>query len=177
VEVGRIYQGGDLRIGGATACTPGAGWVADAVEFRFLTPPGSPTLSENDRSCVLSVTAGRDRLLLPADIERRAERALLRSARTALKADILVAPHHGSRSSSTPDFIAAVGARYVLYPVGYRNRFRFPRPGVVQRYRNSGAVEFATDRHGAISFDLGAGGPLQPHWQRAANPRFWQDRY
>ena len=69
--------------------------------------------------------------------------------------DILLAPHHGSAHSSSTEFIAAVRPRYVLFSTGYRNRFGFPRPEVIERYRAAGSRMLDTARHGAITFKLG----------------------
>ena len=92
-----------------------------------------------------------------------------------LQADILVAPHHGSNTSSTTPFIQAVAPEYVLFPVGYRNRFHFPRQAVVQRYREQGVTMLDTATAGAISFQLGQGS-LQPGRFRLKAQRYWHDR-
>ena len=91
-----------------------------------------------------------------------------------MKSDTLIVPHHGSRTSSTPEFIAAVGATRVIYPVGYRNRFGHPRPDVVARYEASGAIQQRTDVAGALSLRLGPA-PLMLA-ERDARRRYWQGR-
>ncbi|TAJ17792.1 MAG: hypothetical protein EPO60_09360 [Rugosibacter sp.] len=82
-------------------------------------------------------------------------------------------PHHGSRTSSTDAFIAAVGAKEAIFPVGYRNRFGHPKPDVVARYEQSGAHLQRTDVAGAVSVYLGATGVRIEH-ARAARRRYWQ---
>lgn len=152
-------------------CAAGQGWTWDGVAFRMLHPLGGYA-SENDASCVLQIrTADGTRLLLPGDIEARAERELVARYGIELRSDILVAPHHGSRTSSTPAFIAAVEPDYVLFPAGYRNRYGFPNPRVLERYRSSGAATAVTAQTGALRVHLGApGAPLQ---ERDRVRRYW----
>ena len=92
-----------------------------------------------------------------------------------LKSDVLIVPHHGSRTSSTPAFIAAVGARAVIFPVGYRNRFRHPNADVFERYRASGAQLYRTDLDGALSLHLGPTADAIVS-ERAARRRYWHGR-
>ena len=155
-------------------CWRGQRWEWDGVEFTMLHPAEDLTYRRNNASCVLKVTAGEHTLLLTGDIEKAAERRLLREPGD-LQADILVAPHHGSNTSSTTPFIQAVAPEYVLFPVGYRNRFRFPRQAVVQRYREQGVTMLDTATAGAISFQLGQGS-LQPGRFRLKARRYWHDR-
>ncbi len=128
----------------------------------------------NDDSCVLKVTAGGESVLLTGDIEAPAERELLASG-IDLSAQVLVAPHHGSKTSSTEAFIAAVRPRWVLYPVGYRNRYGFPRPLIKGRYRRAGVQELASYQTGAISLMLGSG-RLEPQAWRETARRYWHSR-
>jgi competence protein ComEC len=93
----------------------------------------------------------------------------------SLRSDVLVAPHHGSQTSSTPRFIAAVQPAWVIFPVGYRNRFRHPSPEVVERYRGSGAQLLRTDEGGAISLRLSAAG-IEAGSYRARHARYWYGR-
>lgn len=163
-----------LAIGSARPCTAGEQWRWDGVDFAFLHPPAdSGWAPGNDRSCVLQVRAGGQVLLLTGDIERAAEWRLLRTPQ-ALPADVLVAPHHGSKTSSGADFIAAVDPSYVLFPVGYRNRWDFPRASVVARYQARGAMLLDTARDGAIGFRLGGAEALAPPSRhRHDHRRYW----
>lgn len=165
---------GRIEAVAARPCTAGERWSWDGVSFAFLHPPADPAWAAgNDRSCVLRVEAGKDVLLLTGDIERAAEWRLLGSAEP-LTADVLVAPHHGSETSSGREFVAAVDARYALFPVGYRNRWDFPRPAVVERYRERGSVLLDSARHGAIGFRLGAAEGLgAPSLHRPDTRRYW----
>ena len=162
----------ELRGSGARLCARGHRWRWDGVEFRFLHPAPDDVVHGNNASCVLRIDALGGSLLLPGDIEAKAEARLLRRE-TALAVDVVVAPHHGSAGSSTPDFVRAVGADWVLYPVGYRNRWDFPRPEVVTRWRPAGWA--ATHCAGAIAVRVHpARGVTPPRGYRQQAPRFWQ---
>ncbi len=110
-----------------------------------------PTLGENDNSMVFRLTFGRFTALLPGDIEAAAEGRLVAEA-IDLHADVLKAPHHGSDTSSTPAFVSRVHPHDVVFSVGPRNHFGFPRESVVARYSNAGARRERTDLDGAVTF-------------------------
>lgn len=161
---------------GGRPCQAGQQWQWDGVDFQFLAP-GTARSSGNDASCVLRIEAGGQVALLSGDIEKAGERALLRQQRANLAADILVAPHHGSLTSSTPAFVSAVNPDYVLFPVGYRNRYRFPRPAVVARYTDSGTRQYRVDEQGALRFVLGEPGGVRKLFSyREATRRYWHSR-
>lgn len=157
----------------ATHCAEGQGWEWDGVRFRMLYPPADTAARGNDASCVLQVeTPSGDRLLLPGDIEASAERKLLDRHGSDLRSHILIAPHHGSRSSSTPGFVRAIAPESVLFPTGYRNRYRFPHPLVTARYRELGVRMLDTAETGAIHFRLGAQW-REPVLERQRVRRYW----
>lgn len=162
----------------ALRCEAGQSWEWDGVRFEMLHPSGGsyadPAVKDNDRSCVLRVGAPGGRILLPADIERRSEEELLLRDRDRLRAEILLAPHQGSRTSSIPDFVRAVGPQVVVFPVGYRNRFGHPHRDVLERYRDAGARVYRTDRDGAVAIVLRAEGGISVTPYRAAYRRYWQ---
>jgi competence protein ComEC len=113
--------------------------------------------------------------LLTGDIERLAEQDLLTRHRKDLRAAILVVPHHGSKISSNPDFIAAVAPDFALFSVGYRNRFGFPDPTVLQRYRQCQSETLSTAAAGAISFQIGQQVSAPTSYRKAAR-RYWHTR-
>jgi len=158
-----------------TSCHRGQAWEWDGVRFIVLHPAADSTVTRNDASCVLKVIAGEHAVLLTGDIEKAAEWRLLKEDPALLRANVLVAPHHGSNTSSTTPFIHAVNPAYVLFPVGYRNRFGFPRAPVIQRYQQAGVALLDTASAGAISFSLGQG-TLQPSLYRHTARRYWHDR-
>jgi competence protein ComEC len=119
-----------------------------------LAPEGYyPELRENDNSLVLKLSYGSFSALLPGDVEAEAEARLLADPTADLAAQLLKAPHHGSDTSSTPEFVRRVAPQAVVFSVGPRNRFDFPREEVVERYRALGARLYRTDRDGAITFE------------------------
>ena len=89
---------------------------------------------------------------------------------------MLVAGHHGSLTSSTPDFVSQVRPAAVIYTVGYRNRFGHPKPQVVARYRAIGAAQFRSDRDGLIRLDFGGAG-IQASQYRPQHSHYWQYRF
>lgn len=143
----------------ALPCQDGQSWVWDGVSFNMLHPMAAQyeavAKKSNDMSCVLKVSSAYGSVLLTSDIEAVSEIALLARYDGSLRSDVLVAPHHGSRTSSTPEFIAAVAADIVIFPVGYHNRFHHPNAQVFERYRASGASLYRTDLDGALSVHLG----------------------
>jgi competence protein ComEC len=147
------------------------------VLFEILHPPaGASSAKDNATSCVLAVTAPGARLLLPGDIEAEQERELVAQARVA-RVDLLLAPHHGSRTSSSAPFVAATTPRHVIVPAGYRNRWRFPADEVVARWRGAGACVWNTAEAGALGFEAGDGvGFGLRRAERLAAPGIWLAR-
>ena len=147
-------------------CAAGQGFELDGVRFDALHPAAHDVGSDNDASCVLLVHVGASRVLLPGDVEARAEARLAARLRGAgggpLPVDLLVSPHHGSRTSSTAAFVAAFPADRVVHPAGLANRFGFPHDDVVMRYTSSGARQHVTGVGGALVFRFDADGPLGP---------------
>ncbi len=158
-------------------CMAGQAWSWDGVAFEMLYPDAAmreaEKLKDNERSCVLKITTAAGSVLIPADIERRGEQTLLSAAAEQLKSDVLIAPHQGSRTSSSQAFVEAVAPRLVIFPVGYRNPFRHPHPEVVARYAASGSVGARTDQGGAISVELQVGKPLSAVRYRDRHVRYW----
>ena len=135
-------------------CEAGQKWQWDKVQFEFLAPASHSNLKGNNRSCVLRVSIGSQHILLAGDIEKPAEHYLLQTQPEKLGADILIAPHHGSLTSSSWPFIKAVQPKYVVFSAGYLNRFHFPKDEIVQRYQVNGAKTLNTATCGMIGFAL-----------------------
>ncbi|WP_322085889.1 DNA internalization-related competence protein ComEC/Rec2 [Burkholderia sp. BCC1999] len=159
-------------------CAAGQRWTWDGVVFTMLWPSSGPdTGSSNGQSCVLRIDAGGTSALLTGDIEAPAERRLVSAARDALAAQILVVPHHGSRTSSVEPFLDSVGPRVAVFPVGYRNRFGHPHRSVLARYEARGIPLPRTDRDGAIRFDVApADGGFAFVRYRDERRRYWMGR-
>jgi len=156
-------------------CIAGQAWEWDGVRFEMLHPSAAsyddPGLKPNGRGCVLRVTTRTGSVLLPADIEAPQEAALVAATPEKLAADVLLVPHHGSGTSSTPGFLAAVQPQHAVFQLGYRNRYHHPRADVLQRYGDMGAGIWRTDEAGAVSLDLGD--RLAISTWRAQHPRYW----
>ena len=160
-------------------CMRGVAWEWDGVRFEVLHPDpralDEGRRKENDRGCVLRIATRAAVALLTADIEARSEAELLARDRARLRADVLLIPHHGSKTSSTPAFLDAVAPRIALLSAGHRNRFRHPNPAVMERYGARGIDVWRTDLDGALRVQLPEAGELTVRGQDAAR-RYWTDR-
>jgi competence protein ComEC len=174
LPVARVLSSVPERLPGAQACAAGQHWEWDGVRFEILHPDRDldSRLRGNNRCCVVRVVSAHGRVLLPGDIAARAERHLLAEHDQLLRAEVLVVPHHGSRSSSTENFIEAVQPRIALLPFGYRNRYRHPHPDVVARYRAHGVALEDSPAAGAIGVRLSASG-LKLDRYREEHRRYW----
>ncbi len=157
-------------------CADGQRWNWDGVSFEILHPDISSyqdeKIRDNDRGCVMRISIGEQRILLTADIEKKSEARLINKHADKLYTTLLVAPHHGSKTSSTLEFIAATLPDYAVFTAGYRNRFGHPRQEVVQRYTDSGAVVMRSDQDGAILVDMDAQS-LHIERYRETHRRYW----
>jgi competence protein ComEC len=157
-------------------CTDGQSWQWDGVQFEVLHPDADSyakmKINDNDRGCVLRISTGNQHILLAADIEEASEMELLKEHRDKLPAALLVVPHHGSKTSSTDEFVATVKPGYAVFTVGYRNRFGHPKQKIVQRYADSGAVLLRSDEDGAILVEMNAKG-LQVERYRKTHRHYW----
>jgi len=159
-------------------CLAGQRWEWDGVAFELLHPlPGDDVQAAkpNALSCVLRIAAdgGAPAALLAGDIEAAQEKALLARG-AAVRADLLLVPHHGSKTSSSPAFLEAVQPRTALVQAGYRNRFGHPAPEVVQRYEGRGIQLVESPRCGAALWSSSQPGAVR--CERDAGQRYWQHR-
>jgi competence protein ComEC len=130
----------------------------NGVEFCFLYPPTDFMAQSvydrwrntNNNSLVVKVSFGNASFLFPGDIMAEAEKELIELAGADLACTVLLVPHHGSRSSSTQSFLATVQPEIAVISAGWKNRFRFPHPTVLQAYQKEGCRILRTDRQGAI---------------------------
>jgi competence protein ComEC len=177
IEVAELLLSPDPRVRPSLPgrdCAAGESWRWDGIDFELLHPPENYAGNPNDRSCVLRIDAGVLRVLLPGDIEAPAESALLSSG-AELAADLLMVPHHGSRSSSTAPFLARVAPRWAIVSAGFGNRWGHPHAEVSARYDGLGARLLHTGKDGAVLFELGADGTVDLRRWRRDYRRYWFD--
>jgi competence protein ComEC len=159
-------------------CLAGQRWEWDGVRFEVLHPTAD-ALSDRKRfavrpnalSCTLKISYRERSVLLTGDIEAPQERALLERARSALRADVLLVPHHGSGTSSTAEFLDAVDPTAAICQVGYRNRYRHPRAEVIERYEARDILLLRTDQSGAVRIEVDETLRIKPY--RCERARYW----
>jgi competence protein ComEC len=156
----------------------GAGLTWDGVRFEMLHPLAASyadsEIKPNARSCTLKISAAGKSMLLAADIEAPQEAALLSRDRDRLGADVLLAPHHGSGTSSSADFLLAVRPSLAVFQVGYRNRYHHPKKEIYERYGDLHIDRLRTDQSGALTLDFGA--TIRVSAWRDAHARYWYGR-
>jgi competence protein ComEC len=153
-------------------CLAGGTWEWDGVRFEFVHPAVlEKTTRRNNQSCVLRVASSGGSMLLTGDIERSAENQIIQTNKF-LGTDVLLVPHHGSRTSSSSEFIQAVAPRWAVVPAGYRNRFGHPNREVLERYRAAGVQVLRTDLDGAVSVRL-APASIEVETERRRRARYW----
>lgn len=161
------------------ACAAGQQWRWDGVQFTVLHPNAGQSrdgaIGSNARSCVLRVDNGRRSVLLTGDIGKAEERELVeKMPAETLRADVLVVPHHGSGSSSSSEWLAAVNPEAAVFQLGYRNRYQHPRADVWQRYGDAGILRYRSDETGAVTM-VTQGGAYAMEAFRQAERRYWRE--
>ena len=174
-----LEDGHPLHLAARTSrrCVAGERWTWDGVDFAVLRPEADDyarSLKSNAMSCVLRVSGGGRSALLTGDIEREQESALVGRAGEALRSDVLVAPHHGSRTSSSAPFLDAVHPAVAVFQAGYRNRFGHPAADVLDRYRARGVRIVSSPACGAWIWR--AAGPAEGACERLDARRYWHHR-
>ena len=164
---------------GWTRCQTGQSWVWDGVLFEVLHPPatravqpGDPASKQpkpNEVSCVLRISNGQASVLLTGDIETAQELALVQAG--VAPVDVLLVPHHGSKTSSSLSFLQTLHPRLALVQAGYRNRYGHPAPPVADRYRAEDIALVESTRCGAATWRSDA--PAQVQCERVLARRYW----
>ena len=163
-------------------CLEGHKWQWDDVDFVFLSPASAGLLQQssrakreqrNNQSCVLQVSSKAGSVLFTGDIEKRTEQQLLSRYGRQLDSDILIVPHHGSKTSSTAAFIKAVDPEISIFSVGYKNRFKFPNNKVMASYVALGGTLLQTDKSGALSISLTSKTGLVIEKYRGKTRKYW----
>ena len=146
-------------------------WEWNGVRFSFITWPPISAAKANNHSCVLLVEYKEQKILLAGDIEKEVEHQLL-AQQSLSTVDILLAPHHGSRTSSTFGFVEQVKPRYVIYSAGFRNQHGHPHKDIQARYENIGSTPLNTASSGALEF-MWEEGVMSLQQYRLSEQRYW----
>jgi competence protein ComEC len=161
----------------STRCTAGQRWQWDGVDFQVLQPFAADYDAQNKpnaMSCVLRISNGQRTALLAGDLERPQELRLV-DQHADLRADILLVPHHGSKTSSSDEFLDAVRPSVALVQAGYRNRFGHPAPPVMERYFQHGIAVVDSPHCGAALWQSADG--VAVTCQREVAPHYWNHRF
>lgn len=155
-------------------CIAGQSWKLDGVDFEILSPEENSPFDSNDQSCVLRVSNKYHSLLLTGDIEKKAEKVMVRNYPKKVISEVISVPHHGSKTSSTFLFLESVLPSLAVIPAGYRNRFGHPKKVVVNRYKTLGIETMSTIKAGAINikFPASDNGIITSSY-RLDNKHFW----
>ncbi len=164
-------------------CKAGQTLQLGSLSLAAPSPPASlyaaAKASTSSRSCVVMAALGSHRVLLTGDVPARQEREMVRAANDSaerLRVDLLVAPHHGSRSSSSEELIAATAPRWVSMQLGYRNHFGHPHPIVLARYRAYGVAIVRSDQSGAAQWRFAPDGAVELERWRIDHARYWHNQ-
>jgi len=174
IDSGTVEQLSKSMVPVPSVCSAGDRWTWDGVLFEYLHQQAVRGATDNDRSCVLRV-GGRRGLLLPGDLSDSGERRLVDSLirKDAVRADVLLVPHHGSRHSSSGELLDAVAPRLAVVSSGYANRFTHPHPLTVERYQEEGIELLNTAEVGAVTLYFDSAGLQRWQAERIVHPRYW----
>ncbi|MDE2498017.1 MAG: DNA internalization-related competence protein ComEC/Rec2, partial [Xanthomonadaceae bacterium] len=156
-------------------CDAGQHWRWDDVDFRMLRPPAPVTIRGNDAGCVLLVSGGGGRLLLPADTSSKVEPDIARAIPPGPPL-VLVAPHHGSKTSSGIAYLQALHPQLAIASTGYMNGYHHPAPEIAARYAALGIPLFNTPDTGAVRVAFPADTPPRiMSGERQRQARYWRE--
>ncbi|MGQ9425192.1 DNA internalization-related competence protein ComEC/Rec2 [Gilvimarinus sp. F26214L] len=179
VDSGQLWVGEELPLDLGSAppqrlCERSEHWTWDGVDFSLIEPP-NPGADGNDRSCILGVEYGGQRILITGDIGSAVERDLLGAGMLPRRVTVLVAPHHGSLTSSSAEFVRWVRPAHVVYSAAYRSRYGHPHPEVQARYAGVGSRAHNTAQAGQLDFVWNHEGKLTVQALREVRRRYWFD--
>ncbi len=159
---------------GVLPCLAGQQWQWDGIDYAVLHPQTDTTYARsNNRSCVLKISSQQIGFLLAGDIEQSVETLMVHNLGPQLASNVLIAPHHGSHSSSSWPWVKSVAAEYVVFSSGYRNQFSHPRPDIQQRYQQVDSNTLISHQTGALTFTVRQGKLLIPSAYRQQRRRYW----
>jgi competence protein ComEC len=160
------------KVSGAAECVAGQSWQQDYTLFQVISPQVDTPNGSNNRSCVIMLQHFGTKVLLTGDIEKQVERFLLKTSKELLKADILLVPHQGSKTSSTAQFIEAVAPTIAMLAAGYKNHYGHPHPAVVERYQSRGIDLLSTIKYGSVLLKINSHGWTKVLYRHRYR-RFW----
>ena len=149
ITINRLHYNDKLAIKASSPCLQGQVFTWQNLTFTQLWP-NSLVYEHNDDSCVIKISDGKYKILLTGDISKKTERYLVKTG-IDLRADVLIVPHHGSKSSSSEGFIQAVSPHVAIFSNGYLNRWQMPTAEVLRRYHQRGIKTYSTANDGMIS--------------------------
>ena len=137
--------------------------VNNNISLKILYPPigftkkaeTEPWRNANNNSVVVRVEYNNTSLLFTGDIMKNAEAELVKISGNNLKSTVLIAPHHGSRTSSTASLLNMVNPEHIIISAGWKNRYKMPHQSVLSRFSKTGAQIYRTDENGAIIITVG----------------------
>jgi len=180
LNVGEIFSGealsdNNIRRKEFSTCVRGIQWQWDNVQFEILSPFTDNLFQKrNNRSCVLLVSIDDERILLPGDIEKKMELLIQQDPQLSDGVSILLAPHHGSQTSSSPGFVSVLKPEHVVYSAGYKHHFGHPHKQVSKRYDQMGSKSWNTANDGAITFEW-TGKEWRVESMRKIDQKYWQN--
>jgi competence protein ComEC len=170
--VGKTISSRLDKVSGATECVAGQSWQQDHTSFQVISPQYDTPQGSNNRSCVIMLRHFGTKILLTGDIEKQVERFLLKTSKELLKADILLVPHQGSKTSSTAEFLEAVAPTMAMLAAGYKNHYGHPHPAVVERYQSRDIDLLSTIEHGSVLLKINSHGWTKVLYRQRYR-RFW----
>ncbi len=168
-----IAPSGSTGIRTTQTCIAGQRWAWGDLQVEILHPGRTPAKNDNNQSCVLLLRYRTVTVLLTGDMEVAVESALLEKGVWPRDVTLLLAPHHGSKTSSSTSFVRRVRPRHVVFSAGYRHHFGHPHSSVVARYRQAGAELWSTAQSGAVRFTWDTSLVLNVQGQRDVVQRYW----
>jgi competence protein ComEC len=173
IKIGQIEASSESLQEQFKECKQGDSWVWDGVRFSYLWPDHEISSKKNDRSCVLRIEADGKSVLLTGDISKNSEYPLIEKYGKKIQSDILVVPHHGSKTSSSIEFLNVVKPKIAIVSNGFQNRFKHPNSKVVERYQYIGANIVNTADMGWIELQSLPSGWQWKHRERIDKKKFW----
>ncbi|MCF6288576.1 MAG: DNA internalization-related competence protein ComEC/Rec2 [Proteobacteria bacterium] len=154
-------------------CVYPKSWTWDEVKFEVLSPYNTNPYLGNNSSCVIKISSNNGSILLTGDIHEPIEYRLLQNFSEQITSDVLIIPHHGSKTSSSKDFITQVNPKTAINSSGFANQFNHPHPHIKQAYLTNGSEFLDTQDQGMIEL-LFQNSNISILSYQQSNKHFWQ---